>query len=118
MLERQITKADIMASSGRCKARLQLAGGKSVAITITTLIGKLAITDTGMAFASENIIVPIGRWRALTGDQYWYVGKDGLVWSSKERASIDDTRMHRIGNYFKNIESAKQATRWIYGEAQ
>lgn len=53
------------------------------------------------------------RWRAESGERYWYVRSDGVVDDDYEdKTDIDDGR-YELGNYFKTEEEAQKASDWL-----
>ncbi len=53
-------------------------------------------------------IVPLPRWRAATGETYYYISSEMRVFTACEgRWSIDDLR-YDSGNYFSNRKEAEE----------
>lgn len=49
------------------------------------------------------------RWRAEDGEEYCYVGNQGIVIVDKENGYSVDKIKHEFGNYFRTYEQAEEA---------
>ena len=53
------------------------------------------------------------RWRAKDGEEYCYVGNQGIIMVDKEDGHCADKNRHEFGNYFRTREQAEEAAELI-----
>lgn len=49
------------------------------------------------------------RWRAIHGDDYWFISAEGWVCCETDLRCSDDDQRYNIGNYFRTREAAELA---------
>ena len=53
------------------------------------------------------------RWRAEDGEEYCYVGNQGIIMVDKEDGHCADKNRHEFGNYFRTREQAEGAAKLV-----
>lgn len=72
-----------------------------------------AMKATGLRWnAAEKRIEKI-RWRAEDGEEYCYVGNQGIIMVDREDGHFADKNRHEFGNYFRTREQALAAAEAI-----
>lgn len=75
------------------------------------LFDKLA--EQGLRWNAEEKKVEKIRWRAEYGEEYCYVGNQGIIMVDKEDGHCVDENRHEFGNYFRTKEQAEKAAKLI-----
>ena len=75
------------------------------------LFDKLA--EQGLRWNAEEKRVEKIRWRAEDGEEYCYVGNQGIIMVDKEDGHCVDKNRHEFGNYFRTRDQAEGAAKLV-----
>lgn len=69
--------------------------------------------EQGLRWNAEEKKVEKIRWRAEDGEEYCYVGNQGIIMVDKEDGHCADKNRHEFGNYFRTKEQARKAAELV-----
>ena len=65
--------------------------------------------EKGLRWNAEEKRMEKIRWRAEDGEEYYYVGNQGIIMVDKEDGHCADKNRHEFDNYFRTSEQAEKA---------
>lgn len=71
------------------------------------------MAEQGLRWNAEKKELEQIRWRAKEGEEYCYVGNQGIIMVDKEDGHCADKNRHDFGNYFRTQEQAEKAAELI-----
>ena len=69
--------------------------------------------EQGLRWNAEKKELEQIRWRAKEGEEYCYVGNQGIIMVDKEDGHCADKNRHDFGNYFRTQEQAEEAAKLV-----